>query len=389
MSGIFQQVVYELGITQYRSSAYHPQSQGVLERWHQTLKNMMRIYCFKTEKDWDKGIHLLLFAACESVQESLGFSLFELVFGHTVRGPLKLLKEKLLSSSTESINFLQHVSDFRNKLLRACKLAKDNLSSTQKSMKAKYDVNTVEHNIKPGQKVFALLPGLGNTLSSRCFGPYVIEKKWNDLSCIIVTPERCKQTLLCHVSMLKPYVGWNSNLVKDLVNAVVSKPKELKSKLSSSHLGPTDTTKLTNSIVLLNLDSKLSHLEESQSRNRLCSSCLRCYMCMSSCRGYPKTIANDRGPNFIDTAKELQDMENALDQHKVEDQTVNKGVKWILTCPWCHILEGSKRSWSKLQKGHLGSYRQCQCQWWRDDHSLHWGGSPLKFPSPNVPVSPF
>ena len=56
-------------------------------------------------------------------------------------------------------------------------------------------------------------------------------------------------------------------------------------------------------------------------------------MCMSSCRGYPKTIANDWGPNFIDTAKELQDMENALDQHKVEDQTVNKGVKWILTCP--------------------------------------------------------
>ena len=112
---------------------------------------------------------------CESEQESLGFSLFELVFGHTVRGPLKLLKEKLLSSSTESIYFLQHVSDFL--LLRVCKLAKDNLSSTQKSMKAKYDVDTVEHNVKPGQKVLALLPGLGNTLSSRCFGPFVIEKK--------------------------------------------------------------------------------------------------------------------------------------------------------------------------------------------------------------------
>ena len=126
------------------------------------------------------------------------------MFGHTVRGPLKLLKEKLLSSSTESIYFLQHVSDFL--LLRVCKLAKDNLSSTQKSMKAKYDVNTVEQNVKPSQKVLALLPGLGDTLSSRCFGPYVIEKKLNDLNYIIVTPDRCKQTLLCHASMLKPYV---------------------------------------------------------------------------------------------------------------------------------------------------------------------------------------
>ena len=54
---------------------------------------MIRSYCFDTEKDWDEGIHLLLFAVRESVQESLGFSPFVLVFGHTVRGPLKLLKE--------------------------------------------------------------------------------------------------------------------------------------------------------------------------------------------------------------------------------------------------------------------------------------------------------
>ena len=79
MSGIFQQVLYELRINQYRSSAYHPESQGALERFHQTLKNMIRSYYFDTEKDWDKDIHLLLFAARESVQESLGFSPFELV----------------------------------------------------------------------------------------------------------------------------------------------------------------------------------------------------------------------------------------------------------------------------------------------------------------------
>ena len=112
MSGIFQQVMHELGIEQYRSSAYHPESQGALERFHQTLKNMIRSYCFETEKDWDEGIHLLLFAVRESVQESLGFSPFELVFGHTVRGPLKLLKEKFLSQEDTPLNLLQYVSDF-------------------------------------------------------------------------------------------------------------------------------------------------------------------------------------------------------------------------------------------------------------------------------------
>ena len=93
MSNIMQQVLYQLGIKQYKSSAYHPESQGAIERFHQTLKNLMRAYCFEFKLDWDQGIHLLLFTVREAIQESLGFSPFELVYGRTVRGPLKLLKE--------------------------------------------------------------------------------------------------------------------------------------------------------------------------------------------------------------------------------------------------------------------------------------------------------
>ena len=94
MAHAFQQVMNQLGIKQYKSSAYHPESQGALERFHQTLKTMIKMYCIENSKDWDEGVHLLLFAIRESVQESLGFSPFELVFGHAVRGPLLLLKEK-------------------------------------------------------------------------------------------------------------------------------------------------------------------------------------------------------------------------------------------------------------------------------------------------------
>ena len=43
MSGIFQQVMHELGIRQYRSSAYHPESQDALERFHQTLKKYDKV----------------------------------------------------------------------------------------------------------------------------------------------------------------------------------------------------------------------------------------------------------------------------------------------------------------------------------------------------------
>ena len=89
MSGLFQRVLFQLGIQQVKSTAYHPQTQGALERFHQTVKNMMKAYCTTEGKDWDEGIPLLLFAARESIQESLEFSPFELVFGHLPRGPLK------------------------------------------------------------------------------------------------------------------------------------------------------------------------------------------------------------------------------------------------------------------------------------------------------------
>ena len=50
MAHAFQQVMNQLGIKQYKSSAYHPESQGALERFHQTLKTMIKMYCIENSK---------------------------------------------------------------------------------------------------------------------------------------------------------------------------------------------------------------------------------------------------------------------------------------------------------------------------------------------------
>ena len=294
MSHIFQQVLHELKIDQYKSSAYHPESQGALERFHQTLKSMIRTYCSENKKDWDDGIHWLLFAARESVQESLGFSPFELVFGHNVRGPLKVMKEKLLSeTSPVQLNLLDYVSDFKLKLVRACEIAKKNLRESQFKMKTKFDKKSVERHFDVGDKVLALLPMQGNSLQARYFGPYEIVEKISDVNYVISTPERRKGQQLCHVNMLKSYVDRNS--VVQSVNVVSSVPqptstasRELSSSLESTtpadsvDMDPTtddfqDTTdsstggRLNNSDILKNLDSKLQHLsgEERQKMKNL------------------------------------------------------------------------------------------------------------------------
>ncbi len=119
LSKLVSQVLTTLNISHRVSSAYHPQSQGALERFHQTLKAMLRKYCRDTAKDWDEGVPLVLFAVREAVQESLGFSPAELVFGHTVRGPLKMLKESILSSdSSLKMNVLDYVSKFHERYIK-------------------------------------------------------------------------------------------------------------------------------------------------------------------------------------------------------------------------------------------------------------------------------
>ncbi len=257
MSGVFQQVMHELGVKQYKSSAYHPESQGALERFHQTLKNMIRLYCFDTEKDWDEGVHLLLFAVRESVQESLGFSPFELVFGHSVRGPLKLLKEKLLCDDS-SLNLLQYVIDFKEKLQKVRDIATKNLKDTQDSMTTRYNQESIQRSFVPGDKVLVLLPVTGKPLQAKFHGPYLVEKKIGELNYLVRTPDRRKETQLCHVNMLKSYIERDKpNTDIHFVNLTY------KDKPPDDDVQDVGTpVKLNNSEILQTMDSRLSYLED-------------------------------------------------------------------------------------------------------------------------------
>ncbi|CAJ1076939.1 uncharacterized protein LOC118558122 [Xyrichtys novacula] len=80
MSKLFTQVMKELKVKHVTSSPYHPESQGALERFHQTLKSMMRKYCLESNREWDEGLPLLLFAVRETPQEKCDSRRFVAVF---------------------------------------------------------------------------------------------------------------------------------------------------------------------------------------------------------------------------------------------------------------------------------------------------------------------
>lgn len=259
----FQQVLHEMGINHITSSAYHPQSQGALERYHQTLKTMLRKYCFENEKDWDQGIPYVLFATREVPNESLGFSPFELVFCHEVRGPLKVVKEKWLNNENPS-GLLKTVTDLKDKLRRAWDAAKENLKFSQRKMKTWYDKRARERIFQEGDQVLVLLPVQGQPLQAKYSGPYKVFKRVGEVNYIISTPDRRKPQRLCHINMLKLYHPRESSPGTPNAPACVASLSEMREEDFSLLPVSGDSTWMDNSVSWEAVMEKLDHLSSEQ-----------------------------------------------------------------------------------------------------------------------------
>lgn len=129
-SHLFAQVLKQLHVMHNQSSVYHAQSQGALERFHPTLKSLLLAYCVQLNADWEESLPWLLLVGRE-VTQSTGFSPNELVFGHTLRGPLAALKSGWEEEEPPQ-NLIHYVNGFRHRLYVATELAKEKLASAQK-----------------------------------------------------------------------------------------------------------------------------------------------------------------------------------------------------------------------------------------------------------------
>ena len=74
--------VYRLmGIWKSNTTAYHPQTDGLVERFHRTLTYMLAKSVQQDGKDWDQRLPYVLFAYRSSPQSSTGESPFYLLYG--------------------------------------------------------------------------------------------------------------------------------------------------------------------------------------------------------------------------------------------------------------------------------------------------------------------
>ncbi|KAL8605690.1 hypothetical protein ACOMHN_064775 [Nucella lapillus] len=202
-SEMFKQFVRLLSIKQKHSSPYHAQSNGVVERFHGTLKPMIKKMIKDDPKQWHRHVAPLLFACRELPNVSTGFSPFELLFGRRPRGPVDFLADAWLESENveEAKNVMTYVHELRNNIVDMCKLAQDSVEQAGRVQKKYHDSKAKARSFQVKDEVLVFLPSLTNKLLMTWKGPYTVVEC---LECDYVIDMGGKHKIF-HPNMLKMY----------------------------------------------------------------------------------------------------------------------------------------------------------------------------------------
>ena len=276
---LFENFCNQNGIKHVTSVPYHPESQGAVERYHQSLKAMLNTCATENPKSWHTLLPQLLYCSRTTIHTSLGFSPAELVFGHEMRGPLEVIKGRYLNENPKA-SVLDYINKMKENYHRIQSLAKKHMEVSKALMKVNYDKGKKDRNYQVGDEVLVFLPTEKNLFQAKFEGPFQITEKLSNLDYRIATPSRRKASRIVHVNQIKSFVRRDQDAeaapLQDqkakvaptnqpnsaVIGAIVTNEEELVD-LNRFKDAEIPSPKLKNSEIMNDLDSKLKDVPTS------------------------------------------------------------------------------------------------------------------------------
>ena len=165
-SKLTKQLCSILGIKHVKSSPYHPESNGCLERWHATLKGALRKYPNK-DSDWDRLIKYILFACRAAPHTNTGYSPFELVFGRQLRGPLDIMHEGWMGGDLQQSSTVEWIDKLREKLALVWEVAVVKEGKAKDKMALRSEKHSKVRQFSKGDQVLVRVIDPGGKLGDR------------------------------------------------------------------------------------------------------------------------------------------------------------------------------------------------------------------------------
>ncbi|KAI8484640.1 hypothetical protein Bbelb_375810 [Branchiostoma belcheri] len=170
-----------LGIEKTRTTAYHPQGDGLVERFNRTLKDMLSKYVSTTGDDWDDHLPHVLLAYNTSVHASTGFTPFFLTHGREANLPADVIFGPNPQASS-TVTSMAYARSLASSLRTAFKQVRQNTRQASNKQKLAYDVDVSHKPYQAGERVWLHDPTtVRQKLKPKWKGPYtVIERLLQD-----------------------------------------------------------------------------------------------------------------------------------------------------------------------------------------------------------------
>lgn len=205
------QEVLQLSCTSHRrTTAYHPQANGLTERLNKTIADMLSMYVDVDHKNWDCILPYVTFAYNTAAQETTRFSPFRLVHGREV---LTMLDSMLLPE--ESTVTTADAEEIARRAEATRQIARQRIRRQQAIDAQRYNLRHRNVTYTPGEQVWVWSPirrrGHSDKLMRRYFGPYKVVRRTSDVNYEVLpegavrSPRSTTRSEVVHVARMKPY----------------------------------------------------------------------------------------------------------------------------------------------------------------------------------------
>ena len=206
-SNLFQQMCKLLGIEKTRTTPFHAQSDGQVERFNRTLQQMLKAFVNKNRDDWDDHLPYLCMAYRATVHESTGCTPNLMMFGQENNMPVDIQVGHPPKSKPDIQCPVEYVEWLRESLSKVYQYADEQLQQNAKRQKHYYDIRSKPHTYKVGEFVWRWYPPINRgKLSKGWSGPFKIIELVGKVNCIVkYSPD--SEGIRVHIDSLKPYCG--------------------------------------------------------------------------------------------------------------------------------------------------------------------------------------
>lgn len=186
-----------------RTSAYHPQTDGMVERFNGTLKAGLRKFVSSYGGQWHKALPFVLFAYRETPHTTTGFSPFKLMLGRNPKGPLDVLKQDWSGTASKSQGLVSFVTDIYRRLEHATAAATELEDGAKNKMKQYYDRGARNQVFQVGDLVLILKPSAKVKFNAQWRGPYSVVERISDVTYVVEKLNATGRKFTYHTNFLK------------------------------------------------------------------------------------------------------------------------------------------------------------------------------------------